>query len=132
MTTKFKHKAWVPEKERSEIGSLVFGGVQIGVCSGYFLTGLILKYLSWEWVFYIWGIVELIWFGLFVSSMERTTFKIELQLIFCRHIFAIMTLHPIHRYQTKSVATSSHKLVTLNAIKNYRQHHGKTYSQIFQ
>ncbi|XP_055299421.1 sialin-like [Sitodiplosis mosellana] len=56
---------WIPQKERSEIGSFVFGGSMIGIALSYLLTGLILDYLIWDWVFYIWGIVALVWFGFF-------------------------------------------------------------------
>jgi ACS family sodium-dependent inorganic phosphate cotransporter len=58
---------WVPLKERSKLGSFVFGGGQIGTILGTALSGyLISKFDSWESVFYFFGILGVLWFVVFV------------------------------------------------------------------
>lgn len=57
--------SWVPEKERSKLGSFVFGGGQIGTVAGNFLSGLILDSYSWPWVFYFFGGISIVWFIIF-------------------------------------------------------------------
>ncbi|XP_031628445.1 putative inorganic phosphate cotransporter [Contarinia nasturtii] len=58
--------SWVPEKERSKLGSFVFGGGQIGTVAGNLLSGMILSSYSWPWVFYVFGVISIIWFLIFV------------------------------------------------------------------
>ncbi|XP_055299422.1 sialin-like [Sitodiplosis mosellana] len=57
--------AWVPEKERSKLGSFVFGGGQIGSVLSYFISGLLMQYFVWNYVFYFWGIISIVWFIIF-------------------------------------------------------------------
>ncbi|GLG96910.1 hypothetical protein R5R35_000893 [Gryllus longicercus] len=54
--------AWVPKTERSRLGSLVFAGAQIGTVAGTLLSGIILEYYSWPWVFYLFGGIGVLWF----------------------------------------------------------------------
>lgn len=57
---------WVPLKERSKLGSFVFGGGQIGTILGTALSGLLLDYFDgWESVFYFFGILGVLWFIVF-------------------------------------------------------------------
>lgn len=57
--------SWVPEKERSKLGSFVFGGGQIGTVAGNLLSGILLHYYSWPSVFYVFGVVSIVWFLIF-------------------------------------------------------------------
>lgn len=58
---------WVPLKERSKLGSFVFGGGQVGTIVGTALSGVLIDYYdSWESVFYFFGVLAIIWFIIFV------------------------------------------------------------------
>lgn len=58
---------WVPLKERSKLGSFVFGGGQVGTIVGTALSGLLLDYFEgWESVFYFFGILGALWFVIFI------------------------------------------------------------------
>ncbi|XP_063699068.1 putative inorganic phosphate cotransporter isoform X2 [Culicoides brevitarsis] len=57
--------AWIPLNERSKIGSLVFGGGQVGTILGTYLSGVLLHNFDWPWVFYFFGVIGLLWFILF-------------------------------------------------------------------
>ncbi|XP_055294957.1 sialin-like [Sitodiplosis mosellana] len=83
--------SWVPEKERSKLGSFVFGGGQIGTVAGNLLSGLILNSYSWPVVFYVFGIASVVWFLIFtvlcysnpgshpfISTEEREYLETEL------------------------------------------------------
>ncbi|KAG6442390.1 hypothetical protein O3G_MSEX002284 [Manduca sexta] len=54
---------WAPVSERGRMGSLVFGGAQIGNIAGTYLSGLVIKETGeWESVFYLFGAVGIFWF----------------------------------------------------------------------
>lgn len=58
---------WIPLKERSKLGSFVFGGGQVGTILGTALSGLLLDYFDgWESVFYFFGGLGALWFVIFV------------------------------------------------------------------
>lgn len=59
--------SWIPLRERSMLGSLVFGGGQVGAIFGTWASGWILEQYSWEAVFYVWGVLGVLWFFFFVS-----------------------------------------------------------------
>lgn len=59
---------WAPVSERGRMGSLVFGGAQIGNIAGTYLSGLVIKETGeWQSVFYLFGAVGILWFILWVS-----------------------------------------------------------------
>lgn len=60
--------AWIPLTERSKLGSLVFGGGQVGTILGTFISGQLLSKYSWESVFYFFGTAAVVWFIVFVST----------------------------------------------------------------
>ncbi|XP_022170952.1 sialin-like [Myzus persicae] len=81
---------WAPPEEKGKLSTLIFAGVQIGNIFSNFLSGLIIQYIPGGWpnVFYIFGIVSLIWFVLwcilvyddpnshpFISKAERDYLK---------------------------------------------------------
>lgn len=54
---------WAPVSERGRMGSLVFGGAQIGNIAGTYVSGLIMKESGdWKSVFYLFGAVGILWF----------------------------------------------------------------------
>lgn len=54
------------------MGSLVFGGAQIGNIAGTYVSGLIMKESGdWESVFYLFGAIGILWFILWVSLTTR-------------------------------------------------------------
>lgn len=58
---------WAPVSERGRMGSLVFGGAQIGNIAGTYVSGLVMKESGdWESVFYLFGSVGILWFILWV------------------------------------------------------------------
>lgn len=58
---------WAPISERGRMGSLVFGGAQIGNIAGTYLSGLVMKNTGdWRPVFYLFGALGLLWFILWV------------------------------------------------------------------
>ena len=53
---------WIPFKERTRAIAFTNSGISIGTIIGYIGTQLIIISLGWEWAFYIFGIVGLVWF----------------------------------------------------------------------
>ncbi|KOB79399.1 MFS sugar transporter-like protein [Operophtera brumata] len=54
---------WAPVSERGRMGSLVFGGAQIGNIAGTYVSGLVMKESGdWESVFYLFGSIGILWF----------------------------------------------------------------------
>ncbi|XP_035775354.1 putative inorganic phosphate cotransporter isoform X1 [Anopheles albimanus] len=57
---------WIPAKERSKLGSLVFGGGQVGTILGNLLSGVLLHNIEgWSSVFYFFGGLGILWFVIF-------------------------------------------------------------------
>ncbi|XP_053691757.1 putative inorganic phosphate cotransporter [Sabethes cyaneus] len=58
--------SWIPLKERSKLGSLVFGGGQMGTILGNLISGYLLHNIDgWSSVFYFFGGMGVLWFILF-------------------------------------------------------------------
>ena len=78
---------WIPFKERTRAIAFTNSGISIGTIIGYIGTQMIIISLGWEWAFYIFGIVGLVWFIFWnrnVSSYPAEHIKIsskELQYI---------------------------------------------------
>ncbi|XP_068184114.1 sialin-like [Antennarius striatus] len=87
--------SWAPPLERSRLLTITYTGAQLGTVVALPLSGEICFYLDWTYVFYIFGIVGLLWFILWaflvsnspethprISEMERlyitTSLKKEL------------------------------------------------------
>jgi ACS family sodium-dependent inorganic phosphate cotransporter len=59
--------SWIPLKERSKLGSFVFGGGQVGTILGTLISGLLLDAIEgWASVFYFFGGLAILWFIIFV------------------------------------------------------------------
>ena len=53
---------WIPFNERTRAIAFTNSGVSIGTIIGYIGTQMIILAMGWEWAFYIFGIVGLVWF----------------------------------------------------------------------
>ena len=53
---------WIPFKERTRAIAFTNSGISIGTIIGYIGTQMLMISLGWEWAFYIFGIVGLVWF----------------------------------------------------------------------
>ncbi|XP_037805955.1 putative inorganic phosphate cotransporter isoform X3 [Lucilia sericata] len=56
---------WVPKNERGAIGSLILGAGPMGTIIGNLLPGFLLARSGWPVVFYIFGILAVLWFIFF-------------------------------------------------------------------
>lgn len=61
---------WAPLEERGRIGSLVFGGAQIGNIAGTLFSGILLQDGNWSSVFYLFGGIGVLWFILWVIEKQ--------------------------------------------------------------
>lgn len=52
---------WAPPNERSVLTSIIYAGTALGTVIATLLSGIIAASLGWEWVFYIEGLLCLIW-----------------------------------------------------------------------
>lgn len=53
--------AWIPLRERTTLGVFVLSGMQLGSILSTYLSGVLLKNISWEWSFYIYSIIGIVW-----------------------------------------------------------------------
>lgn len=53
---------WFPTTERSKAIALNASGIPIGTVFALIVTPLIVLYLGWEWAFYLFGLVGVIWY----------------------------------------------------------------------
>jgi len=53
---------WTPPVERSKMGSRVYSGAQFGTVISLPVSGILCDKLGWEWVFYVFGCVGIVWF----------------------------------------------------------------------
>ncbi|XP_070504442.1 sialin-like [Chironomus tepperi] len=52
---------WIPPSERSRSVSFVMAGINIGNFTANFASGYISVHFGWRWIFYVFGIVAIIW-----------------------------------------------------------------------
>uniref|UniRef100_W8BDX8 Putative inorganic phosphate cotransporter n=1 Tax=Ceratitis capitata TaxID=7213 RepID=W8BDX8_CERCA len=57
---------WVPLHERSLLGAFIMGGGQMGTVLSNSLSGALLRYAKWPWVFYTFGIMAALWILFFI------------------------------------------------------------------
>ncbi|XP_056291616.1 sialin [Pseudoliparis swirei] len=58
--------AWAPPLERSRLLTISYIGAQLGTVVSLPVAGEILFYLDWTYVFYVFGVLGLVWFVLWV------------------------------------------------------------------
>nr|KAF6363634.1 solute carrier family 17 member 5 [Pipistrellus kuhlii] len=64
--------SWAPPLERSKLLSISYAGAQLGTVISLPLSGLICFYMNWTYVFYLFGIVGIIWFVLWIWLVSNT------------------------------------------------------------
>ncbi|XP_029040593.2 putative inorganic phosphate cotransporter [Osmia bicornis bicornis] len=52
---------WAPPNERSVLASIVYAGTALGTVISILLTGILAANFEWKWIFYIEGLLCLIW-----------------------------------------------------------------------
>lgn len=63
---------WVPKDERGILGSLIFGGAQIGNILGNLISGFVMNEDgNWPHVFYIFGGLGIVWFIFWVCKKKN-------------------------------------------------------------
>ncbi|XP_044011343.1 sialin-like [Aphidius gifuensis] len=55
---------WAPDLERSKLATLAFSGSFVGTVFAMPVSGIMAENLGWPSVFYVFGLIGLIWFGL--------------------------------------------------------------------
>ena len=63
---------WIPFKERTRAVAFTNSGIAAGTLFGYAAAALIIAKYSWEWVFYLFGILGIFWY--FFWNMSVTSF----------------------------------------------------------
>ncbi|MEE6476486.1 hypothetical protein FKM82_011092 [Ascaphus truei] len=64
--------SWAPPLERSRLLSLSYAGAQLGTVVSLPLSGLICYYMSWIYVFYIFGAFGVVWFVMWLAFVSDT------------------------------------------------------------
>ncbi|KAM7136415.1 sialin isoform 2-T2 [Molossus nigricans] len=64
--------SWAPPLERSKLLSISYAGAQLGTVISLPLSGIICFYMNWTYVFYLFGIVGIIWFVLWIWLVSET------------------------------------------------------------
>ncbi|XP_017461028.1 PREDICTED: sialin-like, partial [Rhagoletis zephyria] len=57
---------WVPTHERNLLGAFIMGGGQMGTVLSNSVSGTILRYTTWPWVFYTFGFFAALWILFFI------------------------------------------------------------------
>ncbi|XP_030715174.1 sialin isoform X1 [Globicephala melas] len=64
--------SWAPPLERSKLLSISYAGAQLGTVVSLPLSGIVCFYMNWTYVFYLFGIVGIIWFILWIWLVSDT------------------------------------------------------------
>lgn len=64
--------SWAPPLERSKLLSISYAGAQLGTVISLPLSGVICFYMNWTYVFYLFGVVGIIWFVLWIWLVSNT------------------------------------------------------------
>jgi ACS family sodium-dependent inorganic phosphate cotransporter len=60
---------WIPFKERTRAVAFTNSGIAAGTLFGYLVAALIIANYSWEWVFYLFGILGIFWYFFWNKSV---------------------------------------------------------------
>jgi MFS family permease len=59
---------WIPLRERTTLGVFVLSGIQVGSILSTYLSGVLLQNIDgWDWPFYIYSVIGVLWCFAFVS-----------------------------------------------------------------
>ena len=64
--------AWSPPMERSRLSTIAFGGAQLGTIVTLPIGGLLCQYVRWDSVFYLTGLLGIIWAALWMYLISDT------------------------------------------------------------
>ncbi|XP_073080118.1 sialin isoform X5 [Manis javanica] len=64
--------SWAPPLERSKLLSISYAGAQLGTVISLPLSGVICFYMNWTYIFYLFGIIGIIWFILWIWLVSDT------------------------------------------------------------
>jgi len=63
---------WSPPSERSRHSTIAFGGAQLGTIVALPIGGLLCQYVSWDSVFYVFGVLGIFWFALWMYLVSNS------------------------------------------------------------
>ena len=63
---------WSPPSERSRHSTIAFGGAQLGTIVALPIGGLLCQYVSWDSVFYVFGVLGIVWFALWMYLVSNS------------------------------------------------------------
>ena len=52
---------WAPPLERSKFTTIAYAGTQLGNVFTFPISGFLCHYLSWQWIFFVWGGIGFAW-----------------------------------------------------------------------
>ncbi|XP_035257045.1 sialin [Anguilla anguilla] len=64
--------SWAPPLERSRLLTISYTGAQLGTVVALPLSGYLCYYLDWTYVFYVFGVVGVLWFILWTALVSDT------------------------------------------------------------
>lgn len=64
--------SWAPPLERSKLLTISYAGAQLGTVISLPLSGIICYYMNWTYVFYLFGLVGIVWFILWMWIVSDT------------------------------------------------------------
>ncbi|OBS57466.1 hypothetical protein A6R68_11411, partial [Neotoma lepida] len=64
--------SWAPPLERSKLLTISYAGAQLGTVISLPLSGMICYYMDWTYVFYLFGIIGIVWFILWMWIVSDT------------------------------------------------------------
>ena len=63
---------WIPSQERAKAVAFSASGIPLGTVFALIVTPIIVQRMGWEWSFYLFGVVGVLWFVLWQRSMTST------------------------------------------------------------
>lgn len=99
---------WIPFEERTRSIAITNSGISVGTVFGYLVTTLIIASYSWEWVFYSFGMLGVIWF--FFWQRDITSYPSDHKNISHKELELIIEKAPTN--------SSAPKISILRLLKN--------------
>ncbi len=67
------HARWIPIDERARAMALNNSGIPFGTVFALVVTPIVVAQLGWQWAFYLFGSVGLVWFVVLADANGRDT-----------------------------------------------------------